>query len=598
MAKYVALYLRVSSDVQETERQVTLLNDQIASENEKDEVIVYKIYKDKISGLKDEKNRPDLNELLQLTKEQIQAVYVTEVSRLSRNPDYLITVVKRFKEKGINVFFLSEKLNTINEDPKYDMFTDIVIAMYAHTSSHELKLKNDRARSGKREAIVKKGNSHAYKPAYGYRVINKKLEIDPSEAPYIKEIFTRYANGERARDIVVYMNLIGAHPRNYGYIKKDKFKVSEGMHIERAKLKWAKSTIKVILKNPVYYGYFKMKTGDIIHPPAIISEELFQKCQSEIKKRVFNTDKTRKNEFLLRGILRCGNCGKFYNGCRSHKTLIYKCSDKTHIFTNSYLGCKNTSIDQTHLENMTWASIKGAYHNFKNDQLKAENIGKFEKSISDYEVQLTSIERKFIELQVEEDRLVNLYVTGRVSLSNYENETERIESETISLKKEKEKLIELKNEVSHSLTSLLTIDSKPFDLHEIDHNYLLKKAAVKELVREILIYRIDKYFTVFTINFKAGYFVYLIRRTLKRKYQYVDGNGCKFDDQNKTFSIESYKGTIDNIMDLTPTTINLTPEQLYFQLEKDENYRNSDEFKKLVEEYESEQERLKDAAGI
>jgi len=350
----VALYARVSSDVQEYERQISDLTSLVKKEGHD----IFDIYHDKISGFKDDKNRPDLNRLLKLTKNEIQAVYISEFSRLSRNPTYLRILIDHFTELGINVYSVGQNVNTLNKEGVPEFTTDLMIAVLSQFASYEIKTKNERVKSGKKECITVKGNSYTYKPPFGYKNVDKRLVIHETEAEVIKDIFKRYSIGESIKELVQYLNLKKIPTRNSDFMKKTEFKVNKTKTINKDEIKWGKSSVRNILRNTVYCGYKEIKGEKVDAPtiklstPAIISEELFTKCQDEIKGRIANTDKSLKNDFMLRGLFVCGECGKQFLGSRSHGDLLYKCADKTHVKSNSYTGCKNASIYKIHVEEM------------------------------------------------------------------------------------------------------------------------------------------------------------------------------------------------------------------------------------------------------
>ena len=99
-----AAYLRVSTRQQNEDTQLPDLLKQIEIDNGilKDEYI----FRDKISGLKDKTERKDLNRLLELTRNEIDIVYIWEISRLSRNPIYFDELINEFRKKRINICFL------------------------------------------------------------------------------------------------------------------------------------------------------------------------------------------------------------------------------------------------------------------------------------------------------------------------------------------------------------------------------------------------------------------------------------------------------------------------------------------------------------
>jgi HEPN domain-containing protein len=81
---------------------------------------------------------------------------------------------------------------------------------------------------------------------------------------------------------------------------------------------WRSKAIAYMLKNPVYIGKIRWTpdNGETIiaqgrHEP-IISDELFNKTQERLSRNVYNKgehEKIRLPDFMLRGLVKCSNCG-------------------------------------------------------------------------------------------------------------------------------------------------------------------------------------------------------------------------------------------------------------------------------------------------
>lgn len=556
----IALYLRVSTDVQDYNRQK---NDLTALVDKEKNEIAY-IFSDKVSGFKDERNRPDLKKLIQLTKKDIDAVYITELSRLSRNPTHLKILIEEFTEKGINVFSLTQNINTLNKDGKPEFMTNLMVSIVSEFSSYEVSLKNQRVASGKKDSILSKGNSYTYKPPFGYKKDGKKLVIHDQEAEIIKEIFSKYANGESIKDLVQYLNLKKVPTRNTDFMKRTEFKVNKTTAINKSDIKWGKSSIRNILRNTVYCGYKEIQGGDEIATPAIISEVLFAKCQDEIRGRIVNTDKSLKNDFMLRGLFICGECRKQFLGSKSHGSLLYKCSDRTHIKSNSYIGCRNTSIFKIHVEEMVWSAIKDTYQQLKTDQIKEGNIVTLTNDIENYTEQINSIKKEIISLDDESGRMVKLYAKGSIPDAILDKEQKRINNEKSQLMKKLEQIQSLNLNAKATRQAIEEMNANPFDLAEVEKSYHLQKEAVREIIKEIIIYKIDNKFTVFKLIFKAGYTQNIIRETWRKKCQLVDSYNLTFDPITKLFQ-NNNQVEFNKSGELVPGTINYkyTPEELY-----------------------------------
>jgi len=574
----IALYLRVSTDVQDFNRQKTDLTAKALNDGHE----IAFTFSDKISGFKNEKNRPDLNKLLQLTKENIQAVYISELSRLSRNPTHLKVLIDQFTEKGINVYSLTQNINTLNKEGKTEFTTALLISILSEYSSYEISLKNERVKSGKKECIVVKGNSYTYKPPFGYKNENKKLVINEQEAETITDIFNKYATGTSIKELVQYLNLNKIPTRNTDFMKKTEFQVNKSITINKSDIKWGKSSIRNILRNTVYCGYKVIKGGETVSTPVIVKEKLFKQCQDEIKDRIANTDRSKVNDFMLRGFFICGVCGNHFLGSRSHDNLLYKCSDKTHVKSNSYTGCRNTSIFKDHVEPMIWDAVKGVYITLRTQQIKEGNISTVNNKIEEYTIQIEAIENEQIILKKESDRLITLFVKGIYDEDLLDKKQKNINSDSDSLTRTMKKLMALKADSLNKLEAIKAIDNKPFDLVEIEKSYELQKEAVKELVKEVIIYKVTNKYTVFEVNLKAGYKFYIIREVWTKKYFVIDGNIYSFNPKLMVFSYSGMNPTKG--FSYEPVTMTDNPIDLFNQLNIQNSFENSKEYEILVVE--------------
>jgi len=542
----IALYLRVSTDVQDFNRQKSDLTAKVLKEGNE----VTCIFSDKISGFKKDKDRPELNRLLQLTKHDVDAIYITELSRLSRNPTYLRVLLDEFNEKGINVYSLVQNLNSLNSEGKPEFTTDMMISMLSQYSAYEVKLKDQRIKSGKKESVLIKGNSYTPKPAYGYMKVEKKLTIQPIEAEIVKGIFNKFSEGATLKELIQYMNLNNFPTRNSDFIVKDNFMVNSSKIVNKADIKWNKNSIRNILRNTVYCGYKIIASGEKIVTPAIISEELFVKVQSEITNRTNTGDRSRTNEFTLRGLLKCGNCGNMYLGSTIRGNLIYHCADRKHRDTNSYLGCKNSQIYKSIIEPMVWGAVKGEYRILKNTQIKEGNITKMNEIIEDCTAQIKLIDLRLNELSAETDKMVKLYLKGLFDDNTLDKEQKLINTEFASLNKTK---INLQIKIADSQSTIESINT----LNILDNINTIETAiseqaetinseAIHILLKDILMYRVNIRFSVFQLNFKAGYTLNLIRETWKDRYQIIN-NMYVFNKETKLFNSSSFDYTAENL---------------------------------------------------
>lgn len=586
----IALYLRVSTNVQDYNRQKSDLTAQATKEGKE----IAFIFKDKVSGFKSETDREDLNKLLQLTKDDIQAVYCTELSRLSRNPTHLKVLIEHFTERGINIYFQSQDINTLDRKGKTSFTTNIIIAILSEFSAYEIEIKNERQKSGRKESVTVKGNSYTGKTPYGYtkegELKSKKLVINPKEAEIIQYIFNQYSEGKGIKDLVQYLNLNKVPTRNSDFMKQKVFKVNKTKVIDKDSIKWGKSSVRNILRNTVYCGYVTIYERDkkknivseeVINTPAIITEVLFNQCQESIKGRITNTDKSRVNNFMLRGILNCGYCGKPFVGTSTHQHLLYKCSDKTQVKSNSYVECRNTSIYKENIEPIIWNTVKSAYSQLRTQQIKESNINNSQDIITECNNQIEVIENELSKLTKESDRIINLYAKGLFSDSQIEKEQRRINAEIEALTRSRRKYqLEISKHTA-TLEAINNIDNKPFDLTEIEKSFDAQKEAVKELVKEILIYKVDNKYTVFQVSFKSGLQYYILREVWTKKYAILDNNIYTYNTESMMFT---YNGSIGKGLNYEPITITQTPKELFKQCESNHLIESEESYQFAVKE--------------
>ena len=136
----------------------------------------------------------------------------------------------------------------------------------------------------------------------------KTIEIDDKTSFIVKKLFELYATGSYSlKDIAEYAN-------------------REGLRNNKGN-KFVKCTIHKMLKNPIYYGYFRW--NNILykgkHPP-IVSKELFDSVQSAFDSH--NRPKNpEKHKFAFSGLLTCGKCGcAITSEIKKDKYIYYHCT--------------------------------------------------------------------------------------------------------------------------------------------------------------------------------------------------------------------------------------------------------------------------------
>ena len=156
MNETAVIYARVSSvgDRQDTSRQIRDL-EILAKEKS---LKVVNTYEEHISGAKKTQERPVLKECLQYCiSNHVNILLLSELSRLGRNVDDVLSNVKLCKENHLNVYFQKEQLSIFNSDGKEHPFLTIFIAVLGTCAEMERENIKFRLNSGKAQYIAKGG---------------------------------------------------------------------------------------------------------------------------------------------------------------------------------------------------------------------------------------------------------------------------------------------------------------------------------------------------------------------------------------------------------------------------------------------------------
>ena len=316
------------------------------------------IYADEaISGTRD--TREEFNRLIKDCKDgKIDLVIVKSISRFARNTLTMLETIRELKKLDIDVFFEEQNLHTLSSEG------EMVLTFLASFAQEEARSVSENMKWKVRKNY-EQGLPWTTKPMYGYRFINKKLEIVPEEAKLVKRIFDLYLDG---LGIVAIANLLN----------EEKVKP---MYAEF----WKKDTINNILSNINYTGDMllqkfysesyltkkrKKNKGELNqylvendHEP-IISKEVFCKVQELRLKRAeyFKLDGRNQTKNLFAGLIKCGVCESSY----IHKTTKY--TKKWICSTYNHQGkkyCASKAVPDDELRKLADEVVNGNYELIK-----------------------------------------------------------------------------------------------------------------------------------------------------------------------------------------------------------------------------------------
>ena len=146
------IYARVSStgDRQSTERQVMDLSEYATTNG----LNVQQVYEEHISGAKRNAERPVLTECLDYCRDNdTDILLVSELSRLGRNVDEVLSSIRWCKENKLNIYLQKENISIYDRDGKENPYLTIMIAVLGTAASLERENIAFRLQSGRRRYV-------------------------------------------------------------------------------------------------------------------------------------------------------------------------------------------------------------------------------------------------------------------------------------------------------------------------------------------------------------------------------------------------------------------------------------------------------------
>ncbi len=286
------------------------------------------------SGLR-RKGRIGLDDMLRkATKGKIDYILVKSISRLSRDTVEVLKIIRYLRERGINMHFENENLDSIRVDKEFEITLRSMIAQDESKSTSE-NIQWGFQRKFERGEIFTK-----YKNFIGYTCVDGKMVIVPEQVEVVRKIFELYLKGLSFGQIK-------------GYLESMDIKTVTGNK------HWDTTTIQKMLKNEKYKGDTRLQktyTEDFMtgrkakntgqrhsyyvsnSQPAIVSDEIFDKVQEEMGKRsriAYKEDgtvepigKRYNSKYLLGNILECGYCGAAYRRRTERGKVVWRCATR------------------------------------------------------------------------------------------------------------------------------------------------------------------------------------------------------------------------------------------------------------------------------
>ena len=302
-----AAYVRVSDERQDEyspDSQLKKIREYAAKEGYliPDE---YVFYDDGISG-KSVRKRADFNRMIALAKDKehsFNRIYVWKLSRFARNQEESIVYKNLLRKIGVSVVSVSEPLP---EGPFGSLIERIIEWM---DEFYLINLGTEVSR-GMNEKVSR--GEPAVPAPFGYLNGDKTYlpDEESGSASIVKEIFQRYANGEKQREIATSLGQRGIRTRRGNMPENRWVEYILWNPAYIGKIRWTPDGSKVVSKRDYTNENIMLIDGNW---QPLISMELWDKVQDMLTNQKLAYSKYAKRQqpiqYMLKGLVKCSVCG-------------------------------------------------------------------------------------------------------------------------------------------------------------------------------------------------------------------------------------------------------------------------------------------------
>lgn len=401
----VAAYCRVSTDREQQlnslENQKIFFNEYI---NKNKEWKLYKVYYDEgITGTSTKK-RKGFNKMIQDAEEgKINLILTKEISRFARNTLDSIFYTRKLKSIGVGVIFISDNINTMEND------SELRLTLMASIAQEESRKISERVKWGQKR-LMERGFVFSGS-ILGFDICRGNININKKEAEIIKDIFNKYVYEDKTITLI------------------SKEFIEEGVCTYKRIKNWSPILIRRILNNEKYVGDLIQKknfTPNYLEHKSIKNngqeEKIFIKNHHEaiIDRKTWNLSQEKLNyskknnrnnryshKYWCSNKIYCGLCGekciiKSKNLLNGNKYRAWKC--KNAVLSKNI--CSNSQINEKALNLCIKYFIECL--NINESKIMSEIKSDYEKILNNNLFDKKSLINKINDIDLKRQKLIDL----------------------------------------------------------------------------------------------------------------------------------------------------------------------------------------------
>ncbi len=363
------------------------------------------VIKEQGSGLKPYiEERPLFTDIMDYVVDgKIKHFWIDEDTRLTRNKDDQGFIHSDFVKNDV-VLYVGK--NGGIKDLK-DWMVDLIDSITVRINERQIRQQVRKSINSKRK-LFQEGCYMKGDPPFGYKLVDKKLEIHEENSEYVVKMFDWYDKGKSSY-----------------WIKNKLFR--EGVKPPRGKDGgfFPSQTVVNILGNKNYIGIdvYKDLTNSC---PILVDKDIFSSVQKKLRTKSSRSN-TPVNEFLLRNIIKCsdGTDMSCMGKKKSRKNPLYTCRHKVRGYDNRPTSvCPITkSLRVEILDEYIWNTMIDTLtqsHLIK-EQTKSEIIGKNSSYTKrSFKNKIKKLSKEMIELEKNSLELDKKFYTNKMDKKKYD----------------------------------------------------------------------------------------------------------------------------------------------------------------------------------
>lgn len=435
------LLIRVSSERQDYEAQTDELIQFVKSFGYTDDDLI--LIQDKESAIKlSEEERQGLNRMKEAINENpnnIDAAFIWELSRLSRQPKILYSIRDFLLERKINLI-VKEPFLKLLDDNKNPISTSLIqFGFFIALVENEMRDKKARFERGKRNRATQGKYTGGY-IRFGYTIDpdTKKYVINDDEADIIKLIYNLYETEKYSHKTIV------TELKELGY----------GNDIANI------GKVQNILNADEYTGIAPKSKLKINFPP-IITTEQFNRCREISDGNNSKLNKSNTTVYYSQLLLWCTCCQTNLHPRKSAN--LYGCADRSALsdFTKDTVieRCKEQNyISMSIIDSFLWHLAKEkegmTIINSNKEQIDDNNI-----KINELQNKLENIQIRFDDIKKKRNRLGLSFSDDMIDEENYNKRKEKLNEEEALINQDKlffKNEIDRYNSINENITNSLS----------------------------------------------------------------------------------------------------------------------------------------------